>query len=85
MKDRAHKAIAQYARIRDPEEIEETYQDFVLYLEKTPRVEPEAIASILEFMGKKGVPLENFANNSIVDKMACEGFIDRLYKSPKSR
>jgi hypothetical protein len=33
-------------------------------------------------MGKRGVPLETFADNSIVDKMVREGFIDRLYKRP---
>jgi hypothetical protein len=53
-----------------------------MYLEKTPRVEPEALDSILEFMGKKGVPLDTFADNSMVDKMVREGFIDKLYKKP---
>ena len=33
-------------------------------------------------MGKSGVPLETFADNSIVDKMVREGFIDKLYKKP---
>jgi hypothetical protein len=33
-------------------------------------------------MGKKGMPLETFADNSIVDKMVREGFVDRLYKKP---
>jgi NitT/TauT family transport system substrate-binding protein len=81
-KDRAYKAIAKYARLRDEKKIEEIYQDSVMYLEKTPRVEPEALDSILEFMGKKGVPLDTFADNSIVDKMVREGFIDKLYKKP---
>jgi ABC-type nitrate/sulfonate/bicarbonate transport system substrate-binding protein len=81
-KDRAYKAIAKYARLRDEKKIEEIYQDSIMYLEKTPRVEPEALDSILEFMGKKGVPLDTFADNSIVDKMVREGFIDRLYKRP---
>ena len=81
-KERAYKAIAKYARLRDQKKIEEIYQDSIMYLEKTPRVEPEALDSILEFMGKKGVPLDTFADNSIVDKMVREGFIDRLYKRP---
>lgn len=81
-KERAYKAIAKYARLRDEKKIEEIYQDSIMYLEKTPRVEPEALDSILEFMGKKGVPLDTFADNSIVDKMVREGFIDRLYKRP---
>ncbi len=81
-KERAYKAIAKYARLRDPQKIDEIYQDSLLYLERTPRVEPEAINSILDFMGKKGVPLETFADNTLVDKMTREGFIDRLYKKP---
>jgi NitT/TauT family transport system substrate-binding protein len=79
-KDRAYKAIAKYARLRDQKKIEEIYQDSIIYLEKTPRVEPDAINSILEFMGKKGVPLETFADNAIVDKLVREGFIEKLYK-----
>jgi hypothetical protein len=78
----AYKAIAKYARLRDEKKIEEIYQDSILYLEKVPRVEPDAINSILDFMGKKGTPPETFADNSIVDKMVREGFIDKLYKKP---
>jgi hypothetical protein len=79
---KAFRAIVKYARLSDPKKIDEIYQDSIVYLEKTPRVEPEAINSILDFMGKKGVPLEAFADNSLVDKMTREGFIDRLYKKP---
>jgi len=79
-KERANRAIAKYARLRDQKKIDEIYQDSIIYLEKTPRIEPESINSILDFMGKKGVPLETFADNSLVDKMVREGFIDRLYK-----
>jgi len=78
----AYKAIAKYARLRDEKKIEEIYQDSILYLEKVPRVEPDAINSILDFMGKKGTPPETFADNSLVDKMVREGFIDKLYKKP---
>ena len=81
-KERANKAIAKYARLKDQKKIDEIYQDSIIYLEKTPRVEPESINSILDFMGKKGVPLETFADNSIVDKMVREGFIDKLYRKP---
>jgi len=81
-KERAYRAIAKYARLRDQKKIDEIYQDSIVYLEKTPRVEPEAINSILDFMGKKGVPLETFADNTLVDKMVREGFIEKLYKKP---
>ena len=50
------------------------------YLERIPRAEPEAIQTILEFMGKKGTPVENFMDNTIVDKLSREGFFEKLYK-----
>jgi hypothetical protein len=79
-KERAYRAIAKYARSNDQKQIDEIYQDSLIYLEKTPRVEPESINSILEFMGKRGVPLETVADNTFVDKMVREGFIEKLYK-----
>ena len=81
-KERAYRAIAKYARLHDQKKVDEIYQDSIVYLEKTPRVEPEAINSILDFMGKKGVPLETFADNTLVDKMVREGFIEKLYRKP---
>lgn len=79
-KEKAIKAIAKYSRLRDAKKIEEIYEDSIEYLERVPRVEPEAVFSILEFMGKKGIPLEAFADNAIVDRMVREGFVERLYK-----
>jgi hypothetical protein len=43
-------------------------------------VEPEAVFSILEFIGGKGVPLEAFADNAIVDRLVREGFVYKLYR-----
>jgi hypothetical protein len=31
-------------------------------------------------MGKKGLPVEAFADNTIIDKLVREGFIEQLYK-----
>jgi ABC-type nitrate/sulfonate/bicarbonate transport system substrate-binding protein len=81
-KERAYRAIAKYARLKDQKKIDEIYQDSIVYLEKVPRVEPEAINPILEFMGKKTVPVETFADNTFVDKMVREGFVDKLYRKP---
>jgi ABC-type nitrate/sulfonate/bicarbonate transport system substrate-binding protein len=79
-KEKALNAIAKYARLREPKKIQEIYDDSIQYLERIPRLEPEAVNSILEFMGRKGIPLETFADNSIVNRLVREGFIDRLYK-----
>jgi hypothetical protein len=64
----------------DPKQLEVHYRDSVTYLDRIPRAEPEAVQTILEFMGKKNVPLETFQDNSIIDKLTREGFFDKLYK-----
>ena len=78
-KERALKVIAKYARIPDAKGIEDHYRDSVTYLDRIPRAEPEAVQTILEFMGKKGVPLENFMDNTIIDRLIREGFFEKLY------
>jgi ABC-type nitrate/sulfonate/bicarbonate transport system substrate-binding protein len=79
-KERAIKIITKYSRLSDPGMIEEHYKDSVTYLERVPKAEPEAVQTILEFMGKKGIPAETFQDNSIVEKLTREGFFDKLYK-----
>ena len=58
-KEKALKVIAKYARIADAKGIENHYNDSVTYLDRIPRAEPEAVQTILEFMGKKGVAAGN--------------------------
>ena len=79
-KEKALKVIAKYARIADAKGIENHYIDSVTYLDRIPRADPEAVQTILEFMGKKGVAPETFQDNSIIDKLTKEGFFDKLYK-----
>jgi NitT/TauT family transport system substrate-binding protein len=76
-KERALKVIAKYSRQADAEGIEEHYRDSVANLDRIPRVESEAIATILEFMGKPGIPRETFVDDSIVERMAREGSFDK--------
>ncbi len=79
-KELALKVIAKYARMTDRKMIEDHYRDSVTYLDRIPRADPEAVQTILEFMGKKGMPVETFQDNSIVDRLIREGFFDKLYK-----
>ena len=79
-KERALKIITKYAHMTDPKQTEVHYRDSVTYLDRIPRAEPEAVQTILEFMGKKGVAPETFQDNSIIDKLNREGFFDKLYK-----
>jgi NitT/TauT family transport system substrate-binding protein len=79
-KERALKIIAKYSRLTDARMIEDFYTDSATYLDRIPRAEPEAVQTILEFAGKKGVPVETFQDNTIVEKLTREGFFDKLYK-----
>jgi hypothetical protein len=79
-KERAIKIVTKYSRLTDPKMIEEHFNDSATYLDRIPKAEPDAVQTILEFMGKKGIPIETFQDNAIIDKLTREGFFDRLYK-----
>jgi len=79
-KEKALQIIAKYSRLTDRKNLEDHYQDSITYLEQVPRAEPQAMATILEFMGKKNIPLETFFDNSIIDRLVREGFMDKLRK-----
>ena len=80
-KERALKIIEKYAHLKnDPEQIGQFYDDAMTYLDLVPRAEPKAVQTILEFMGKKNIPLDTFQDNSIIDKLTREGFFDKISK-----
>jgi len=79
-KEQASKIIAKYARLPEGAGTGEFYRDATTYLDRVPRTDPEAVQTIVEFMGKKGMPVESFYDNSMVDKLAREGFFESLYK-----
>lgn len=79
-KDRATKTIAYFTRLKEAKAVEEIYNDAAKYVDRIPRVEPEAVAATLELMGKKGLAIEVFADNSIIDRLVREGFVEQVYK-----
>ncbi len=79
-KQTALKVVARYTRLKEAKPVEEIYGDAVKYVDPVPRVEPEALSATLEFMGKKGLPIETFADNSIVDRLVRAGFVEQIYK-----
>jgi NitT/TauT family transport system substrate-binding protein len=78
-KEKALQVIQKYTRLQDPKLIQELYADGVKFLDRVPRLDAEALAPIVEFMGKKPIPVETVADNSIVNRLEREGFIDKLY------
>jgi ABC-type nitrate/sulfonate/bicarbonate transport system substrate-binding protein len=79
-KERVVKTVARYTRLKEIKAVEEIYTDAFRYVDRVPRVEAEALSTTLDFMGKKGLPIETFADNSIIDRLVREGFIDQVYK-----
>ena len=74
------KTVARYTRLKEVKAVEEIYNDAFKYVDRVPRVEAEAVATTLDFMGKKGLPIETFADNSIIDRLVREGFVDQVYR-----
>lgn len=79
-KEKVTKVVARYTRLKELKAVEEIYGDAAKYVDRVPRVDADAVSTTLEFMGKKGLPIETFADNSIVDRLVKEGFIDQVYK-----
>lgn len=62
----------------------ESHYDFVSkYLDSIPRVDPAAVDTVLEMVGSKGAAKSALFDNSIVDRLARDGFVDKLYKGAK--
>jgi NitT/TauT family transport system substrate-binding protein len=62
----------------------EMHYEFVTkYLDSVPRVDPAAVETVLEMVGQKGAPKVQLYDNAIVDRLAQEGFIEKLYKGAK--
>lgn len=56
------------------------YEFVMKYLDAVPKVEPAAVETILEMVGHSGPVRTQLFDNSIIERLAKEGFIDRLYK-----
>ena len=84
-KEQALKIIAKYARLTDPKMIEDHYNDSVTYLDRIPKADPEAVQTILEFMGKKGIPLDTFMDSTIIERLSREGFFESFTKNRNCR
>ncbi len=76
-KDVAVEIIRKYLRKTD---VEESYDYAARYLERVPRVEPATIQTVLAWEGKSDIAPSRFYDNTIIDRLVQEGFIDSLYR-----
>jgi ABC-type nitrate/sulfonate/bicarbonate transport system substrate-binding protein len=82
-KESSLKVLAKYFKRNDPSFLDETYGLVTRFTEKTPRIDPRNVATVLEFEPVKGVELDALTSrvidNSLVDKLVKEGFIERIF------
>jgi ABC-type nitrate/sulfonate/bicarbonate transport system substrate-binding protein len=83
-KEQTFKVLAKYMRAPS-EMLDESYGYAVRYLDRVPKVDPAAIKTVLGWEGKSEMPVRDFFDNSIIDRLARDGFIDRLYKKEEGR
>jgi NitT/TauT family transport system substrate-binding protein len=82
-KEYSKRVLGKYGKITDDELLEGTWQDYAPTLEKIPRPSMKAIQFMIESQFKDKTPLpkpERFVDNSIVDQLERNGFIDSVYK-----
>ena len=78
-KDLAYKVLAKYL-LGGGDSLDEAYDYAVKYLDRNARTDPAVIQTVLNWEGKKDISLNEFFDNSIIDSIIKEGFVDKLYK-----
>jgi hypothetical protein len=82
-RDTALKVLAKYLKRNEPAFLDEMHKIAVQFTDKTPRVDPRTVATVLEFEPVKGVNAETLTpkviDNGIVDKLTREGFIEKAF------
>jgi NitT/TauT family transport system substrate-binding protein len=76
--------LRKYMRGRPENLVIEDYNSFLEYVIAVPRVNPAVIQTVLDWAGRSDVPAESFFDNTIVNRLEREGFIEGLYKDRPS-
>jgi NitT/TauT family transport system substrate-binding protein len=79
----AQKVLAKYLKRSEPAFLDEMYKIAVQFTDRVPRVDTRTVATVLEFEPVKGADTETLTakaiDNSLVDKLAKTGFIDKTF------
>jgi NitT/TauT family transport system substrate-binding protein len=78
-KELAYKVLGKYL-LGGGESLDEAYEYAVKYLDRNARVEPAVIQTVLNWESKGDTPVNDFFDNSMIDRIIKEGFVERLYK-----
>jgi NitT/TauT family transport system substrate-binding protein len=78
-KELAYKVLGKYL-LGGGDSLDEAYEYAVKYLDRQARVEPAVIQTVLNWENKGETSVNDFFDNTIIDRIIKEGFVDRLYK-----
>ena len=78
-KELAYKVLGKYL-LGGGESLDEAYEYAVKYLDREARVDPAVIQTVLNWENKGDTSVNEFFDNSIIDRIIKEGFVERLYK-----
>jgi ABC-type nitrate/sulfonate/bicarbonate transport system substrate-binding protein len=82
-KERSIKMLARYLNRSDRPFLEETYEIATKYTDRIPRVDTRSVATVLDFSNIKDVKpevlAEQFIDNSYVDTLMKEKFIEKTF------
>lgn len=75
----AYKVLAKYL-LGGGDTLDEAYEYAVKYLDRQAKIEPAVIQTVLNWEGKPETPVNEFYDNTVIDRIIKEGFIEKLYK-----
>lgn len=78
-KELAYKVIGKYMAGAG-DSLDEAYEYAVKYLDRNARTDPAVIQTVLNWENKGEGSVNDFFDNSIVDRIIKEGFVDKLYR-----
>jgi ABC-type nitrate/sulfonate/bicarbonate transport system substrate-binding protein len=78
-KELAYKVLGKYL-LGAGDSLDEAYDYAVKYLDRQARVEPAVIQTVLNWENKGEGSVNDFFDNSAIDRIIKEGFVERLYK-----
>jgi hypothetical protein len=78
-KELAYKVLGKYL-LGASDSLDDAYEYSVKYLDRQARIEPAVIQTVLNWENKGDTPVNEFFDNSAIDRIIKEGFVERLYK-----
>jgi ABC-type nitrate/sulfonate/bicarbonate transport system substrate-binding protein len=78
-KELAYKVLGKYM-MGAGDSLDEAYEYAVKYLDRSAKIDPAVIQTVLNWENKGEGSTNEFFDNSIVDRIIKEGFVERLYR-----